>query len=239
MPRDSSWKIGDGLRIGQQLVRRPVVSGSVSRSNRHGRIERADVVHGAVEDGQRGQAQEVELHQADGLHVVLVVLRHHAGVAALGVQRAEVGQLARRDQHAAGVHADVAGDALDLLGEVEQLLDFFLVLRRSLSIGSSSIASAIETGLPGLNGNQLRDAVAEVVAEVEHAADVADRALGRHGTEGGDLRDRVAAVQVLHVLDDEFALFLAEVDVEVGHRDAFRDSGSARTAGCTSADRGR
>ncbi len=33
---------------------------------------------------------------------------------------------------------------------------------------------------------------------------------------------RVAAVLVAHVLDDAVAPFLAEVDVEVGHRHAFR-----------------
>ena len=124
---------GDGLGFGQQLVRRPVGQRQLGQVEVGVlRIERADVVDGAVEDGQRGQAQEVELHQAGGFDVVLVVLRDHAGVAALGVQRAEVGQLARRDQHAAGVHADVAGDAFDLLGQLEQLLDFLLVLEALL-----------------------------------------------------------------------------------------------------------
>ena len=47
--------------------------------------------------------------------------RHRRCRARLHVQRAEVGELARRDQHAAGVHADVARHALELLGQREQL----------------------------------------------------------------------------------------------------------------------
>ena len=50
-------------------------------------------------------------------------------VGALGrVQRAEVGELARRDQHAARVHADVARQALELLAELEQLAHLVLLL---------------------------------------------------------------------------------------------------------------
>ena len=39
--------------------------------------QRIDDAHGPVDDGQRAQAQEVELHQARGLDVVLVELRDH------------------------------------------------------------------------------------------------------------------------------------------------------------------
>jgi hypothetical protein len=81
---------------------------------------RHDELARQLQDGQRGQAQKVELHQADGLHVVLVVLADGRVAAGLLVQRAEVGQLARRDQHAAGVHADVARHALELLRQLEQ-----------------------------------------------------------------------------------------------------------------------
>jgi hypothetical protein len=64
-----------------------------------------------------------------GLHVVLVVLAHGRVAARLLVQRAEIGELARRDQHAAGVHADVAGHALELLRQRQQRLDVVLLLQ--------------------------------------------------------------------------------------------------------------
>eukprot|EP01022_Parablepharisma_sp_SALTPOND_P029433 TRINITY_DN734_c3_g1_i1.p2 TRINITY_DN734_c3_g1~~TRINITY_DN734_c3_g1_i1.p2 ORF type:complete len:1458 (-),score=543.13 TRINITY_DN734_c3_g1_i1:22429-26802(-) len=213
---------GDRLGLGQQFVRGPVVQRQLGQVELgQGWIEHADVAHRTVQDGQRGQAQEVELDQADGFHIVLVILRHHAGIAALGIERAEIGQLARGDQHATGVHADIAGDALDLLGQAHQLLDLFLVLQAFLQEWLFLDGVGQSHQLARLEGNQLGDTVAEVVAQVQHAPDVAHRALGRHGTEGGDLRDRLLAITVLDVLDHAVAAFLAEVDVEVGHRDAF------------------
>ncbi len=55
------------------------------------------------------------------------------------------------------------------------------------------------------------------IAHAQHATHVAQRSLGGHGAEGGDLRNGVAAIAVLDVVDDAVAVALAEVDVEVGH----------------------
>jgi hypothetical protein len=46
------------------------------------RIEPANVALRPVENGQRRETQKVELHEADGFHVVLVVLAHHAAFVA-------------------------------------------------------------------------------------------------------------------------------------------------------------
>src|SRR4029078_11282001 len=83
------------------------------------RIEQANVLERPVEDRQCGEAKEVELHQPDGLHIVLVELGQDRVRARLDVQRTEIGQLARRDQHAAGAHADIARQYFQLLREVE------------------------------------------------------------------------------------------------------------------------
>ena len=53
--------------------------------------------------------------------------------------------------------------------------------------------------------------------QLHDAADVAQHRTCLQRAEGDDLRDAVAAVLALHVLDDAFAPVLAEVDVEVGH----------------------
>ena len=100
------------------------------------RVELFDVFHRQFDDGQVAQAEKVELDQADGFHVVLVELGHRHCLGAGGhVQRAEVGQLARRDQHAAGVHADVAGHAFELARQLEQLAHFLLVVVALLELG--------------------------------------------------------------------------------------------------------
>ncbi len=53
------------------------------------------MLHRAVDDGERAQAEEVELDQARGLDVVLVELRDHAAALFVGVQRRELGELAK------------------------------------------------------------------------------------------------------------------------------------------------
>ncbi len=74
----------------------------------------------------------------------------------------------------------------------------------------------------GLVRYQLADAIAKGVAHVQHPAHVADRGARGHGAEGGDLAHGILAVLVLDVVDDAVAVGLAEVDVEVGHRDPLR-----------------
>ena len=55
-----------------------------------------------------------------------------------------------------------------------------------------------------------------------HAADIAHHGFGRHGAVSDDLRDTLGAVFGGDVLNDPVAPRHAEVDVEVGHRDALR-----------------
>ncbi len=75
-------------------------------------------------------------------------------------------------------------------------------------------------------GRVLRHQFAELVdfsiGHLQHAADVAQHAARLQGAEGDDLRHLIAAVAVLHIADHLIAALLAEVDIEVRHRDAFR-----------------
>ncbi len=186
-------------------------------------------------NGQRGQAQEVELHQANRFNVIFVVLTDRRIAAGLLVKRAKISQLAGRDQHTTGVHADVAGQAFKLacqlqqrahvfffafafgqnrlgLDRVNHLVVFVAVSRRQLQ----------RNRLPGFVWNQLRNAVAKPIRKVQHTADVANRRSGRHGAEGDNLADGFFAVFGFDVVDHAVAIGLAKVNVEVGHRDPFR-----------------
>ncbi len=58
------------------------------------------------------------------------------------------------------------------------------------------------------------------IRHLQHAADVAQHASRLQRTEGDDLGDLIAAVALLHIVDHFAAAVLAEVDVEVRHRDA-------------------
>ena len=221
-------------RLGQPVGEESVDLGVVQRQRLVVEIAqrgpaRTDEVLGLFQDGQRGQTEEVELHQADGLDIVLGELAHRVGTAGLLVQRAKVGDLARCDQHAAGVHTDVAHQAFDAHGQRQQfgdlffgglaLLEFGRFLARVDQAGVGPLGHARQRHLLARwRGDQLGDAVHVAVAHAEHAPHVAQRGLGRQRAEGDDLADRIAPVLVLDVVDDAFAVGLAEVDVEVGHR---------------------
>jgi hypothetical protein len=70
--------------------------------------------------------------------------------------------------------------------------------------------------------HELAELVDLAIGHFQHAADVAQHAARLQRTEGDDLRHLLAAVALLHVADHLVAAVLAEVDVEVRHRDAFR-----------------
>jgi hypothetical protein len=202
--------------VGRAVVERDVLEGEVLLA----RVALHDEVARDFQDGQRGQTQEVELHEAYGLHVVLVVLAHGGVAARLLVERAEVGELARGDQHAPGVHAHVACHAFELLRQGQQGLDLVFLVQALGELGYLGQRTRDRDVLARLVGNELGDAVTEGVAHVQHATDVADSRACGHGAEGGDLAHGFLAVLVLHVVDHPVSVGLTEVDVEVGHRDA-------------------
>ena len=149
------------------------------------------------------------------------------------VERTEIGDLARGDQHATGVHANVAHHALHLHGQAQQFGHLFfgglalLQLRRFLAgVDDAGVGLFGHAGqghrFAGRRRDQLGDGVDLAEAHAQHPPDVAQRRLGRHGAEGGDLAHRLAPVLVLDVVDDAVAVGLAEVDVEVGHRHPLR-----------------
>ena len=68
--------------------------------------------------------------------------------------------------------------------------------------------------------HQLAQAVHLPIGHRKHPADVAQYGAGLQFPEGDDLRDPVAAVFLLDVTDHLVAPVLAEIDVEIRHRDA-------------------
>ena len=80
-------------------------------------------MHGDVEHGERLEAEEVELHQARLLHPFHVELGdRHVGFR-IAVERHQFGQRPVADDDAGGMGGGVAGQTLQLLGDVEGALD--------------------------------------------------------------------------------------------------------------------
>ena len=65
------------------------------------------------------------------------------------------------------------------------------------------------------------DAVHVGVRHIHGPAHVFDRRFGRHGAESDDLRDIFAAILAGHVVDDLAAAVHAEINVNIGHGNAF------------------
>ena len=213
-----------GLVVERQLA-------DVERSLAGLRTTLVDRLDRPVDDGQRAQAEEVELDQTDLLDIVLVELGDHAVAAGFAVERRVVGQRSRRDDDAAGMLAGVAGQVLELEGEVDEVVHGVVGLVEFPELGDHAVRflarffaaaeDVAEAQIERPHRNQLGDAVDLAIRHAEHASAVAQHGLGRHRAEGDDLADMVAPVFRRHVLDHAVALVHAEVDVEVRHRHAF------------------
>ena len=122
MPADSSWNTPVVSPEARSSNVFGSSSGMLSRSTATPRCS-LDQVHGLAQDREVGQAQEVELEQAQRLDAVHLVLGHErVGVGRL-LERHQLGQRLARDHDAGRVGGRVAGDALELLREPDQLAD--------------------------------------------------------------------------------------------------------------------
>ncbi len=81
-----------------------------------------DPVEDVGDHAQGPQGEEVDLHQAQRLHVLLVELRYHPSGHAGALDGDQVDERSSRDEHAAHVDAEVAREAVDLRAERQQPL---------------------------------------------------------------------------------------------------------------------
>ena len=160
-------------------------------------------------------AEHVELEQAEVLHVVLVELAHGvAGEARL--DRGAVEQGGVGEQHPAGVHGDVAGQAVEPLGEAEQQPEPLLAQPGGPQLGQ---LAQRRPGVAGPDvGEGLGDGVDLPAGHPEGGADVADRVTHPVGVHHRDRDAALPAVAVEdRVVDLETPVGL-HVDVDVGQR---------------------
>ena len=172
-----------------------------------------------VEDRQRDQPEEVHLeeaHPVDGLHLEL----GRDLVVVVPVEREVLDERPRRDEDPGRVDARVPRDPLEPLAQVEEPPVRLVPLRaRPRAPSRCRRASASVTGLPGFAGIIAQSRFTSASGTSRTRPDVADHGPRLHRVERDDLADVVPAVLLPDVLDDLAAAALAEVDVDVGHRD--------------------
>ena len=175
---------------------------------------------GVLDHGEVLEPQEVEFHQADHLNVLHGVLGVDGAGLLVLVDRQELLHLLRGHHHPGGVGAGVTGQAFQADGGFQQLLHLGVGRRQLLQL--RLLLHGLVQGHVQVVRDQFGDPVHVPVGHIERPAHVPHHGLGLHGPEGDDLADTLPPVFLHHVLDDLFPAVLAEVNVDIGHGDAFR-----------------
>ena len=137
------------------------------------------------------------------------------------MQRHQVGERLGRNHHACCVYASVTNQPLQLAGGIHQLAHLGLIFVGSLQLWRV-FQRLIERNVQLIGGHHLGDAIHFVVGNVHGAANVFDRRLGGHGPEGNNLRHLLAPILVGDVVNHLAAPVHAEINVNIGHGNAFR-----------------
>ena len=179
-------------------------------------------LHRLLQHRQRLEAEKVELHQPRAFDELHVELGHRHVGSRIAIERHQLAQRPVADHHAGRVGGAVAREALQLHRIVDQALDLIVIVIFRLELGDAVQRSLQRPGIGRMVGHQLGQAVDLAIAHLHHAAGVLQHGARLQFTEGDDLGDMVAAIFLLHVADHLAAPRFAEVDIEVGHGDAFR-----------------
>ncbi len=169
----------------------------------------------AVADGrEHAQGEEVDLDETGIVDGVLVPLADEAPGHACGLNRYDGGERLGRDDDAADVLADVAREAGDLAGQLDEILpDGSADQRAELGheahlIGDFGGVGKVVAELVELGED--RSWQAERLADIEYGA--AEAVGGEGGNDGGVL----SAVAVVDLLEDFVADVPREVEVDIG-----------------------
>ena len=163
---------------------------------------------------QVAQTQEVHLQQAGRFDVAHRPLGDDFFFAGHAAQRDVLDQRPIGDHHRRGVRADVAGEPLDLHGQIDQLADFRIVVVDPFQIGAGG-NRLFERDVQFL-GHQGDDRVDARNGHSQGPADVANGRPGGQRAERADLGDVGGPVRGFDVLDDFAPAILAKVDVDIG-----------------------
>ena len=155
------------------------------------------------------------------LDVLHVKLRDGDVRSRVAIERDQFLQWPVADDHACGVGAGMAVEAFEPERRVDQAVDPGLGAR--LAQQSLLVERLLQgDGVRGIDRHQLGEAVDHVKGHLQDAPDIAHDSAGLERAEGNDLGNPILAVAILHIGDHVVATVLAEVDIDVGHRNAFR-----------------
>ncbi len=165
---------------------------------------------------QHAERAHVDLHQADGVDVVLVPFDEgalgHGGVG----DRHRVVEPAAGEDETADVLGEVAREAGQCVGERDGLAD-----RRVLRV-EAGLANVIVRQFIAVPPHRFGKRCGDVLGQPQCLADFADGAPGAIVNDGRADRGAMAAVASVNVLDHFLAPLVLEIDVDVGRLVAVR-----------------
>ena len=138
----------------------------------------------------------------------------------VAVKWRKVGQFGGGDDHTPGVFTHITGDPFELEGHFPDFRRFFVSFQKLAD--HLFLFVGLTQGHADFKRNHFRQTVGKTIGFALHPGYVTDHRLGRHGAEGDDLGDGVAAISAGHVVDHPVAPFHAEVHIKVGHGYPFR-----------------
>ena len=164
-------------------------------------------------------AKDVELEQAQGLDVILVELAHREPQPA-GLDRGAIEQLPVGQDHAAGMHGDVPGQAIEAFHEVEENSQARNIQATGTQLGQ------LGQGGPDITGPNVRKRLGDGIDlahwQPERGADIPDRVAHAVGVHHRHTGDPVPAETFQHVLVDLGPSGGLHIDVDVGQLGAKR-----------------
>ncbi len=87
---------------------------------------RVDHLQRPVDDGQRTQTQEVELHQAGIFHIIFIELSHRELPMLIAIERRKIGDLRWRNDYAARMFTGVTRDPFQFARHIDQRFNLFV-----------------------------------------------------------------------------------------------------------------
>ncbi len=117
----------------------------------------------------------------------------------------------------------MAGTTLKTLRDFHQVLNVGIGFNLLAQLGNLfKRLGECDVSAADRRGNQLGNSLYFGVRHLQGPADVLYCCPGRKGSEGNDLANRIASVEVRDVIDYIASASNTKVDIDIGHRDAAR-----------------
>ena len=192
-------------RVGRAVLRRD--RGEVVRVV----LDLGQKVEGAAQAAEHAEPEHVDLHEFQGVDVVLVPFDDLTVGHRRGLDRDQLVEAVQRQHEAAGMLREVARRADQLAGDLERQAQA-PVVGVEVEFAQLPLADALAAPGPG----HAVEGAGHVLGQAHHLADLAERPPRAEAADDGGERRAVAAVGLKDPLDHLLAALVLEIDVDVG-----------------------